>query len=246
MLCILSGCEKALPVYDYSRNSLNFDVELDDETNEAVEKNYSFIYSGEDIHKDTLWFKVNTQGFLTDNNRSFELQQINSGETISDAIPGIHYIAFDNAELQSKYYYIPANTNTQKFPVIVIRDASLKNEDVALYFQLKPNDNFDQGIIAYRTVKLIISDNYKKPAGWSEYYFGTYGPVKHKFMIDETGLRWDDEFCSSLNDFGYIQYLTMTLYQRLKVVNAERKKQGLEVLKETDGREVKFDFGGSF
>jgi len=92
----------------------------------------------------------------------------------------------------------------------------------------------------------VISNKLSKPEGWESGYFGTYGPVKHKFMIDETGLRWDDEFCTNLNDFGYIQYLTMYLYQRLQVVNAERKKQGLDILKEATGKAVKFDFGGSY
>ncbi len=251
---VLAGCEKELPVYDYQVNSLNFDVTLDEETGEAVEKNYSFVYSGNDVMTDTIWVTVNTQGFLADTDRPFELQQVKAlrsdtslvDTAYSNAVPDVHYKDFNDEDFKKRYLFIPARQNTQKFPVVVMRDASLSKEDVRLYLQIKPNGHFDQGLIPLRTMKIVISNNYKKPAGWVDYYFGAYGPVKHKFMIDETGLRWDDEFCTNLTDFGYIQYLTMSLYQRLQEVNAERKKQGLDVLKEEDGRAVKFDFGASF
>lgn len=243
---VLTGCEQDLPVYDSPHNALNFDVTLDEETNEVIEKNYSFIYSGDDVMTDTLWLKVSTQGFLSDQNRPFELQQITAGEGKKDAKAGVHYESFDSESMRTKHLIIPAGANKCKFPVVLLRDASLAESDVYLYFQIKPNDYFEQGLIPYRTVKITISNSLKRPDGWEDYYFGTYGPVKHKFMIDETGLRWDDDFCTNLTDFGYIQYLTMMLHQRLQVVNAERKKQGLDILKEATGKAVKFDFGASY
>lgn len=246
LAAILMGCEKELPVYDYPINSLNFSVKLDEETGESLEKNYSFIYSGDAVTHDTIWITVNTQGFISDKDRHFELEQISAGEGYADAKAGVHYESFDSESMRSRHLIIPAGKNTQKFPVVVYRDVSLSESDVRLYFQVRQNDNFSQGLIPYRTVKLVISNMLKQPEGWEPYYFGTYGPVKHKFMIDETGLRWDDDFCTNLTDFGYIQYLTMFLHQRLQVVNAERKKQGLEALKEENGRLVKFDFGASF
>ena len=243
---VFVGCEKSLPVYDYPHNSLNFVVTLDEETNEVVEKNYSFVYAGDAVETDTIWVTVTTQGFLSDKNRPFLLQQITAGEGKRDALADIHYESFDSEQMLVHHLVIPAGASKHKFPIVVYRDASLSEGDVCLYFQIKPNEHFEQGLTNYRTVKLVISNTLKRPEGWEEYYFGTYGSVKHKFMIDETGLRWDDEFCTSLSDFGYIQYLTMMLHQRLQVVNAERKKQGLDILKEEDGRTVKFDFGASF
>lgn len=245
LVSMLMGCEKELPVYDYPVNSLNFNVKLDEETGETIEKNYSFVYSGDDIMSDTIWVTVNTQGFISDKDRHFELKQISAGTCFVDAKAGVHYESFDSESMRT-YLTIPAGQNSQKFPVVVYRDASLTENDVRLYFQVKPNNDFSQGLIPYRTVKLVISNMLKQPEGWESYYFGTYGPVKHKFMIDETGLRWDDDFCTNLKDFGYIQYLTMLLHQRLQVVNAERKKEGLGALKEENGRLVKFDFGASF
>lgn len=240
------GCEKGLPVYDYPHNSLNFVVTLDEETNEAVEKNYSFVYAGDAVKTDTIWVTVTTQGFLSDKDRPFQLQQITAGEGKKDAQAGVHYESFDSEQMLSRHLVIPAGASKHKFPIVVYRDPSLTEYDVFLYFQIKPNEYFGQGLTNYRTVKLVISNSLKRPEGWEEYYFGTYGPVKHKFMIDETGLRWDDDFCTSLTDFGYIQYLTMMLHQRLQEVNAERKKQGLDILKEENGKAVKFDFGASY
>lgn len=241
----LASCETELPVYSHPDDALNFAVTLDEETGEVVDRNYSFIYAGDAVTQDTIWVTVNTQGFLSDHDRSFELQQITAGEGLKDAQPGVHYQAFDNESLR-QHLVISAGKNTQRFPVVLYRHESLQEGDVSLYFQIKPNQHFVQGLMPYRTVKLTISSSLKQPLGWESYYFGAYGPVKHKFMIDETGLRWDDEFCTSLTDFGYIQYLAMFLYQRLQQVNAERKKQGLEALKEENGKAVKFDFGGSY
>lgn len=241
----LASCENELPVYSFPDDSLNFQVKLDETSGEVMEKNYSFIYSGDDVMVDTLWFKVDTQGFLSDTDRPFQLQQIPSGEDFVDAQADVHYLGFDSEEMRSRLV-IPAGANTARFPIVVYRHASLSEGDVRLYFQVKPNGIFSQGMLPYRTVKVVISNTLSKPDGWENYYFGTYGPVKHKFMIDETGLRWDDDFCTSLDDFGYIQYLTMMLHQRLQEVNAERKKQGLDILKEATGKAVKFDFGASY
>ena len=242
----LAGCEKDLPVYDYPDNALNFSVTLDEETGEVVEKNYSFVYAGDNVTTDTIWITVNTQGFLADEPRPFLLQQITAGEGRKDAQPDIHYVSFDSEIMRTRHLVIPAAANKHRFPVVVMRHESLSEGDVCLFFQIKPNEYFTQGLIPYRTVKIVISNSLKRPEGWEEYYFGTYGPVKHKFMIDETGLRWDDEFCTNLTDFGYIQYLTMFLHQRLQEVNAERKRQGLDILKEANGKPVRFDFGASY
>ncbi len=67
-------------------------------------------------------------------------------------------------------------------------------------------------------------------------------------MIEQTGLRWDEDFIQELldGDFGYIQYLTMLLAQRLAEVNADRQSQGLDVLREEDGKAVRFEYGASW
>lgn len=243
----LAACEKDLPVYNEADDALNFVVTLNEETNEAVEKNVSFVYFDETVTTDTVWIQVNTQGFLSDVDRPFELRQVDAQTERPNAQAGVHYVSFDDEKLRS-FYQIPAGANTARFPVVLKRDASLADGDVSLYFQLKDNAYFKQGLLPFRTVKLVISDRLSRPADWEDYYFGVYGTVKHRFMIDHTGLLWDDEFVSKLvtGDWGYIQYLMMLLARELEAENAERAKQGLKPLAEEDGREVAFSWGASF
>ena len=244
---LLGGCEKDLPVYDSPDDALNFELTLDSESGEVVERNYSFVYEDDDVQQDTIWMRVNTQGFLSDQDRPFQLQQVAAGTERPDAVAGQHYVSFDDPQLQS-FYVIPAGKNTGLFPVVVMRDASLAQSDVSLYFQLRENSHFKQGLPALRTVMLVVSDRLSRPAKWSDYYFGSYGTVKHRFMIDHSGLRWDEDFVSTLvdGDYGYIRYLMMLLARELKEENTARARQNLKPLAEDDGREVAFAWGASF
>ena len=72
------------------------------------------------------------------------------------------------------------------------------------------------------------------------YYYGEYGPVKHQFLIDQTGEPWDDEYIVALHDgdSAYLEYLMAKMQNQLDALNAERVAQGLDVLKEADGTEV--------
>ncbi len=246
-LLFYTGCEKELPVYDSPDDALNFEMQINSTTGDIEERNYSFVYEGDDVTRDTLWLRANTQGFLRDYDRHFTLEQIPAGTDRPDAQPSRHYVAFDDPSLQQAYV-VPAGQNTVLFPIVLLRDASLADSDVSLYFRLKENDHFKQGLPEQRVVMLAISDRLSRPASWSDYYFNLYGPVKHRFMIDHTGMRWDEPFIQELlaGDTGYIRYLMMLLARELKEENAARAKQGLRPLAEEDGREVGFAWGASF
>lgn len=240
------SCQMELPMYNQPDDALNFDVSRNGETGQPIDKLYSFVYVGDDVMQDTVWITLKTQGFLKDVDRPFRLHQL-MADSLVNAVAGVHYTSFDSAEML-KYCVIPAGQNTVKVPIIVHRDASLDESDVRLNIEVMPNENFTQGVVEKNYYPIVISNLLTKPARWESYYFGTYGPVKHRFMIAQTGLRWDDEFVAQIldGDYGYVKYLTMFLYQRLQVVNAERKAQGLEELKEATGKKVAFDYGGSF
>lgn len=243
----LAACEKELPVYSSADDALNFVVTIDEATNTAVERHFTFVYSPDDVMVDTVWVQADTQGFISSADRPFALEQVTADVDRADARPGVHYVAFDNADV-ARHYVVAAGAPTVRFPVVVMRDASLADGDVSLYFQLRENEYFKQGLMPRRTVKLVISDRLSLPANWSDYYFGGYGPVKHRFMIDHTGLKWDEEFIAQLldGDWGYIQYLMMKLARELKAENANRAREGLRPLAEADGREVSFGWGESF
>lgn len=231
------SCEKDLPVYDTETCRINFDTSAK-AIGDDNEETYSFVFNG-DIQKDTFWVKVNTMGFLSDEDRYFELQQIEAKDTLN-AVPGKHYVPFDEMK---QYYYIPAGANTATVPVVVLRDASLETDQYLLKFELKENDNFKQGYKKYNYRKLFITDQIAKPAGWDtyylSYYIGTYTTALHRFIIDITGDKWDDEYITSAcSDSGFMMYIGTYLKNKLAEVNAERAAQGLEPLMDENGKPV--------
>lgn len=251
LLIGFASCEKDLPVYDYPDNMLNFELTISSETKEPELTSYSFVYLPEDIEEDTIWVTVKTMGFLSGQDRPFELEQVASGE--KDAVAGVHYVSFDDAELKSKFYYIPAGAVEQRIPVVVLKDASLETESVNLYFTFKDNGYFRPGYSLYSEMRLNISNMLTKPAAWddyADYYFDKYGPVKHKFMIDVTGLKWDNEFLEThlYGEQGYLTYLAQLCDKELRKENARRAEEGLPVLSEDgEGLEpVTFSYGAFY
>ncbi|MBQ8501116.1 MAG: DUF4843 domain-containing protein [Bacteroides sp.] len=237
LLGLSASCEKDLPVYDYADSMLNFDLQISSETQEPELTSYSFVYVDEAVEEDTVWVTVKTMGFLSDQDRPIELEQVKSGE--KDAQPGVHYVPFDDPELKAKYYYIPANEVDRKIPIVVKKDVSLSSESVYLYVTFKDNGYFRSGYPLYSVMRLNISNMLTKPAAWdsyADYFFDKYGPVKHKFMIDVTGLKWDNEFLEAhlYGEQGYLTYLAQLCDKELRLENARRAEQGLGVLAEDE------------
>ena len=163
---------------------------------------------------------------------------------------GRHYVSFSDPSLAT-YYTIPAGKARTKIPVVLLRDASLQSQTVTLRFSIQANENFQNGYPEFQTRTLTFTDQLAEPSEWinlelpypayPQYtYFGKWGPVKHKFLIDETGEKWDDDYIKQLleGDSGYLTYMIRKMSKRLDAVNAERQAQGLDVLKEADGTPV--------
>jgi len=249
----ISSCEKDLEVYSDPTCRLNFyysniSSTSDFKTDMAL-ASYSFIYGGDDVQRDTVWFEVETMGFVADYDRPIALQQLDTAAY--NAVPGKHYMAFDDASLKD-YYVIPAGKAKTKIPVVILRDATLKDTTAVLKFGFKDNEYFTSGYPVLQTRVLTFSDRLSQPSNWTkqyEYpgyagfyvslsnYFGDYGPVKHQFLIEQTGKTWDDDYIESLmtGDFSYLQYLMQKMQSVLDELNAERAAQGLDPLAEADG-----------
>lgn len=247
-----SSCEKDLQVYDNESCALNFyysdGLISGDFKEEMAKANYSFVYAGSAVKVDTVWFKVRTMGFVYDTPRSFEIEQIEE-EGVKNAVAGKHYVAFNDPSL-AKFYQIPANTSRGEFPVVVLRDASLADGDVVLKLRIKPNSNFQSGYEVFQTRTLTISASLSQPKNWNyddplyvAYEIGEWGPVKHQWLIDITGEKWDEDYIQELfsGDSGYLSYMVAKLKEWLQKTNDDRKAQGLDVLKEADGTPVSFD-----
>ena len=256
MVTGLASCEKDLEVYSDSTCRLNFYYEKvntrSDFYPEMAEATYSFVYGPSTLTEDTLWYEVETMGFLSDRDRTVTLVQVATDG--NDAVAGQHYVAFDDATLKSKYV-IPAGKARTKIPVVLLRDASLKNESVTLRFSIQANEYFQLGYPELATRQVTFTDQLTEPAEWSynpwpEYgdyslksYFGEWGPVKFQFFIEETGKKWDNEYLKELRDGDntYFTYILRKMNKRINEVNAERQAQGLDVLKEADGTPVAID-----
>lgn len=253
---LFASCEKDLQVYSDPTCRLNFyyDIESVSSFKESMARStYSFVYGSSDVEKDTLWYEMETMGFVADHDRAITLVQVDSAG-VTNAMPGKHYVAFDDPSMAS-YYVIPAGKARIKVPVVILRDASLKNETVVLKFKIQPNAEFQQGYSALQTRVIQFTDQLSEPSKWSygfpysEYssytvslseYFGDYGVVKHQFLIEQTGEKWDDEYIEKImtGDSNYLMYLLRKMAKRLDEVNAERESRGEGPLTEGDGTVV--------
>ncbi len=251
LVLLVSSCEKDLKPYDDTDSWLNFAfynnyndlVTSEEVSDEMKQTTYSFVTAsvaaGEELQKGVVEFEVFTMGFLSDKDRPVKLKQILTGA--NDAIPGVHYVAFDSPEFMDKCY-IPANQNKAMISITLLRDASLKNGDVTLKFAIAENEYFNPGYADMIERTLYISDLLSQPGNWPTTNVGNYGPLKHQLLMEWTGDSWDEAYIDDLltGDKGYLTYLTRWLKEKLEEENAKRLEQGLDVYKEEDGEIITF------
>ena len=172
-------------------------------------KAYTFFYEKDDLTKDTVYFDVYTVGGIKPDDRHFKLEQIEV-EGKLNAVSGVHFEPFDS-ELSVSNFVIKKDSVHATVPIILLRDLSLKDTSVVLRFKLVENDDFALGQEANLWREVNYTDRLSQPNMWdatsSRYYFGDYSEVKHKFMIDSTGQKWDDEFITFIRiDYSLLQY----------------------------------------
>lgn len=215
------SCEKDLPVFSSNDAGLKFYFEKSADTLVS----YSFAYGVETEY--AMMIKVNLMGMPVDYDRPIELQQIMTGE--NDAVPGEHYVAFDDPSLKEKYI-MPKNATTVEIPVMLKRGASLKQKDANLKFTFKLNDVFSYTAKETSTRQIRIADQLVKPKGWDSYvkhFLGIYSKSKHQFLIENTSFKWDDEFVSGEwagyvdSDQGYCFYLNGVIREKYDAYKAE-------------------------
>lgn len=237
MLLSIASCEKDLPVYEDSQAYLDFKYNSS-KTDSLM--NYSFVFSG-GKSKDTVWVTLVTEGFVSNQNRSFELKQVATGD--HDAVPGKHYVDLASDSMKA-YCVVPAGATTVKVPILVLKDDSESECAYNLRIEVKDNGTFKPGYKEQSYKLISISNVLSKPDAWGgamNYYFGTWGPVKHQFMIDITGEKWDDEFINAnVYDYGYVSYTISKLDKALAEENAKREAAGQPYLQEADGTLVAF------
>lgn len=201
-------------------------------------QSYTFIYQAESVNKDTVWFHLHTMGNVADEDRPFCLEQIQVDEG-ENAIAGKHYLAFDSPEI-SKYYVIPKDSAHQLVPVVMLRDASLLKTKVRLRFQIVANEYFQPGASRLIWREVVFTDRYSKPDQWMPAYFGEYGDAKIEFMVQQSGLRWDDACFSTAMQEGSLPFWGLKFKELLLERNRKAIAEGKPELKEENGTKVEF------
>ena len=130
---------------------------------------------------------------------------------------------------------------------MLLRDASLKEENYTLKITFKPNGYFGQSVKERASRSVLIADQLVRPNNWDgtmEWVFGEYGTEKHFFLIQTFGGNWDDAYIEEeiLAYYYTDQMVLMGMARRageaLSELNAEREANGLGLLKEADGTVV--------
>ncbi len=174
-------------------------------------KDFTFVYNAPTNKQDTVWFDIYAIGGVSTKDRIFKLQQVADTTGALNAVPGVDYKAFTDASVNSKYVIKAGERNTL-VPIVLLRSATLKTATVTLIIKVAANDDFQLGETTNIWRKVTSTDRLSKPAAWTStinIYFGTYSVVKHQFMIDVTGKKWDQTFLSGvLSDFTQLIYYT--------------------------------------
>lgn len=203
-------------------------------------KTFSFLSLPTDKIQDTVYFDIYSIGVVSNDVRHYELEQIMLEET-DNAVPGVHYKSFDDTEVKD-LFVIPQNSAHALVPIILLRDTSLETKEYVLKFRIKENADFKLGDSRKCWRKLIMADVLLQPNNWIVGYFGTYSKVKHRFMMAQTGLEWDEEYINSIkSDVSLCYYWQRKLQELLYDYNNDPANEDTPLLDE-NGYEVKFGF----
>lgn len=251
MVCcsaFLGGCKQELPFYsEEAMPYLNIVYAKDihgNVTDSVV--NYSFVYSDEHVVRDTIWLEVKHIGHIPTTDLHFTLEQVKETEGVQ-AVPGVHYVALDAPEI-TEWCVMPAGKITTRIPVVLLRDASLKEQDVRLRIGIVDGGDYLAGVDGQIQKLFVFSDQLVPPEAWDRYIdafvFGPYSKKKHEFLIktikDEQVDNAYFERLLALKDFTYYAYLNKWIKLKLAEYNADPNNTDTP-LRDEYGNELNFD-----
>lgn len=260
---LFAACEEDLKPYNEETCWVYFDLIGSADTLQSR----TFVYAGGDATTDTVWIPLKTIGKVKNYDRPVSILQMQTNEL--NAVPGTHFVNFSDPSLSARYV-IPAGKSTVELPIVLKRDASLKTDKVLIEFTLRANDYFMPGFVGPQSVQIWVTDQMDRPSYWpvaSDATLNTkiapYDPVLHRFLIDATGNKWDDEYIGSLGlyegfldttyeswgivywndqtssyDSAYMNWLVSQLQKALAEENAAREARGEGPLMRSDGTEL--------
>ena len=237
-LSLLNACEEALPLFNPAQDRLNFVItEYNATTPSTIRK--TFVYDPEDVVCDTIYVPVNSMGFVRDYDRYFRIEQVElDTDSVYNAIPGIHYMGFDDSKISSMMF-VPAGQVSGKIPIVAFRDRSMRDTVVVLHLRIAASEHFLPGDLERIEQTVEIGDQLMQPDNWM--CFGIYGYEKHRFLIEHFNMNFDeDTFDLFREDLQWGRWLNSRAKNLLAEENAERLANGKGPLTERDGTVVTF------
>ncbi|MBQ8501393.1 MAG: DUF4843 domain-containing protein [Bacteroides sp.] len=243
----ITGCqeEEALIFQDAARIQFTSNDDLP----------YSFIWLDKSQEQATVKLPLRVIGGPQNTEREVKVSQIeefdityeydNKGYVIDSvvtpvgnpALPGTHYVTFDNPEAQALLKVAPGVVQ-DSLAIILKRDASLSSGKVRLRVRLEASDDFLLGESKYLERTIIFSDMLEQPSGWyyrSYYdkstaysYLGNYSVPKHELMVrvlqrlQGKDSRVDDEWIAKGNaDPTIFVYWRSKFVEELNAFNSD-------------------------
>jgi len=231
VLCsgFLAGCKQEYPFYSEEMMPyLNF-IYAKDRFGQVTDSvvNYTFVYSGQAVKDDTVWLEVKHIGHIPATDLHFTLKQVEEAEG-EQAVPGVHYVALDAPEVAARCV-MKAGEITAKVPLILLRDASLQQQDVRLRVAVVDGGDYLAGVDGQIEKLFVLSDRLVQPEHWDRYIdafvYGPWSRKKHEFLIETIrDKQIDDEYFKNLletPDMAYYAYLNSWIKIKLAEYNAD-------------------------
>ena len=255
LLFLACGCSTDYMSFE-GRDAIQFTSKTDEV--------YTFAYFASNKQIDTVIINVMTIGDVVDYPRQINFEQVKKewiyvyDETNPSVKVDSSYIDMEYPAEQGKHFEIlgaegnvitmPANSSLLRLPVIVKRDPQLRDNAYKLTVKLNESKDFVEGNKGYTEKKIVISDKLERPTQWRdnnyyiETYLGNWSAVKHRFMIDVTGEKWDND-CIKKYIKGY-DYSAMNEYYMQKIRKAldeyNANPQNNPPLKDENGLVIEF------
>jgi hypothetical protein len=215
LLAVTIGCKKA----GYLMYNDGHRIQITDTSTQS----FSFFYEAATVTRDTIYVNLNTIGGITDHNRTVTVEQIpeidytykydpitnkvidsTPNPKTNPAIAGKHYVPFTDPGAQA-IMFVQADSAVGRLPIILIRDASLKDSACRLRIRITANDEFMLGEKNFMEKTIIFSDRLERFESWKNDNtapavgtLGKYSTGKHQFMIDVLKVQIDETWWKAI------------------------------------------------
>lgn len=191
MLLLIFACQKEEAArYGESEDAVQFKMkslsDLDLEINFATKTfgDKVKVSLGDSLRQDTILVPVCVMGFASEVDREICFRQEHLPDSDTTKVADIRLI---------EPLYVRAGRLVDTIRIILLRpEIRQKVFSVGLRFDTENSRfQFAKGATEQQLLKIRVRDEFVKPEGWFDYFWGEYGVEKHAFMVTVLG-RLDD------------------------------------------------------